>query len=154
MAQRRSMLPYRVSLAGSLLAARESVMAAMRPFLRDAGVTEQQWRVLRVLSDEGPLDSKTLADHAILHAPSVSRIIKDLADRGLILRLVDDHDKRRSILSLTGRGRDLVVVTSRHTLDVLDRYIGGFGAERLATLISELQAFARTISVPTCSQDG
>lgn len=150
---RRRMLPYRISLAGSLLAAREAVMAPIRPYLRDAGVTEQQWRVLRVLSDEGPLDFKTLADRALLHAPSVTRIIKELADRGLILRMVDEDDKRRSILSLTRLGRDLVVVTAQHTLDVLDTFGERFGRDRLATLRSELRAFAEAIGVEVTGED-
>lgn len=144
---KRRMLPYRISLAGSLLAAREAVMAPIRPYLREAGVTEQQWRVLRVLSDEGPLDFKTLADHALLHAPSVSRIIKEMVDRGLILRTIDDEDKRRSILSLTRSGRDLVQVTSQRTIEVIDTFSERFGADRLVALRQELQAFAEIIGV-------
>ncbi len=61
-------------------------MAPIRPMLNEAGVTEQQWRVLRVLDGAGPMDLKTLADSALLFGPSLSRIIKDLADRGLVLR--------------------------------------------------------------------
>lgn len=136
----RRMLPYRVSLAGLLLAARESVMAPIRPYLRDAGVTEQQWRVLRVLADEGPLDLSTLAEHALLHAPSVTRIIKEVADRGLIIRTIDKADKRRSILQLTKSGEDLVRLTSQLTLKVLDGYSSRFGTQRLAALREELHA--------------
>lgn len=150
---RQQMLPYRISLAGSLLAAREAVMAPIRPHLRDAGVTEQQWRVLRVLSDEGPLDFKTLADHALLHAPSVTRIIKEMVDRGLILRMIDDADKRRSILSLTRSGRDLVLVTARHTLNILDSFAERFGVDRLAALRAELQAFADLIGFDLSEDD-
>lgn len=150
---RRHMLPYRISLAGSLLAAREAVMAPIRPHLRDAGVTEQQWRVLRVLSDEGPLDFKTLADRALLHAPSVTRIIKEMVDRGLILRIIDDADKRRSILSLTRSGRDLVLVTAQHTMDVLDSFAARFGVDRLTALRTELQAFADLIGFEVSGED-
>ena len=145
MVQRR-MLPYRVSLAGLLLAARESVMAPIRPYLRDAGVTEQQWRVLRVLADEGPLDLSTLAEHALLHAPSVTRIIKEVADRGLIIRTIDKADKRRSILQLTKSGEDLVFLTSQLTLKVLDSYSARFGAERLGALRQELHALIDMIA--------
>jgi len=134
--------PYRDSLAGSLLGARETVMAPIRPFLRDAGVTEQQWRVLRVLSDHGPLDLKTVASKALLHPPSVSRIIRELMDRQLIMRTVDDEDKRRSILSLTKTGLDLVQETSKHTVEILKNFADRFGDDRLAFLIAELQAFS------------
>jgi homoprotocatechuate degradation regulator HpaR len=137
---------YRQSLAGALLTAREAVMAPLRPHLRDAGVTEQQWRVLRVL-DEGDADPTALAEAALLFAPSVTRILKDLVDRDLIVRHADPEDGRRSILSLTPAGRALIRKTSRRTVHVLESYAEHFGAERLAKLQSELLAFARAISV-------
>jgi homoprotocatechuate degradation regulator HpaR len=140
--ERSQLAPYRKSLAGSLLAAREAVMAPIRPHLRKAGVTEQQWRVLRILSDEGPLDSAALSVRALLHAPSVARIIKDLADRALIGREADSTDKRRFILTLTPAGRSLLSATARRTGPVLASFEERFGAERLAALLSELDAFA------------
>ena len=137
------MLPYRQSLAGTLLAAREAVMAPIRPMLNEAGVTEQQWRVLRVLDGAGPMDLKTLAESALLFGPSLSRIIKDLADRGLVLRKNNPKDGRGSIVSAPGR--KLIQGTARHTMQQLDSYALQFGDERLKKLISELQAFTGAI---------
>lgn len=139
------MLPYRQSLAGTLLAAREAVMAPIRPMLNEAGVTEQQWRVLRVLDGAGPMDLKTLAESALLFGPSLSRIIKDLADRGLVLRKNNPKDGRGSIVSVTAPGRKLIQGTARHTMQQLDSYALQFGDERLKKLISELQAFTGAI---------
>jgi len=141
----RKLLPYRQSLAGTLLAAREAVMAPIRPMLNEAGVTEQQWRVLRVLDGAGPMDLKTLADSALLFGPSLSRIIKDLADRGLVLRKNNPKDGRGSIVSVTVTGRVLIQGTARRTLRLLDRYALKFGDERLKKLILELHAFTDTI---------
>ena len=45
-----------------LLLAREAVMERFRPMLRDFGVTEQQWRVLRSLEEVGVMDLGDLAD--------------------------------------------------------------------------------------------
>ena len=47
-----------------LLLAREAVMERFRPMLRDFGVTEQQWRVLRSLEEVGAMDLGDLADPA------------------------------------------------------------------------------------------
>ena len=52
--------------------------------LRDAGVTEQQWRVLRVLIDNTRIDVSALAAAALLRAPSLTRILRELEGRGLI----------------------------------------------------------------------
>ncbi len=141
----RKLLPYRQSLAGTLLAAREAVMAPIRPMLNEAGVTEQQWRVLRVLDGAGPMDLKTLADSALLFGPSLSRIIKDLADRGLVLRKNNPKDGRGSIVSLTPTGRALIQGTARRTVRQLESYALKFGDERLKKLISELHAFTGAI---------
>ena len=141
----RKLLPYRQSLAGTLLAAREAVMAPIRPMLNEAGVTEQQWRVLRVLDGAGPLDLKTLAESALLFGPSLSRIIKDLADRGLVLRKDNPKDGRGSIVSVTAPGRKLIQGTAQRTMQQLDSYALKFGDERLKKLISELQVFTGAI---------
>ncbi|CUS44796.1 Homoprotocatechuate degradative operon repressor [hydrothermal vent metagenome] len=133
--------PYRHSIAGLLLAAREATMAPIRPELRAADVTEQQWRVLRVLSDEGPLDIATLATSAMLHGPSVTRILKELGERDLIARDVDPQDKRRSIIAITDVGRALVSRTAEHTRLLVQGYQEAFGKERLGLLMKELSAF-------------
>lgn len=138
--------PYRQSLAGTLLAAREAVMAPIRPMLREAGVTEQQWRVLRVLNDLGALDPTSLAEAALLHAPSVTRILKDLADRGLIARESDPRDRRRSIVSLTESGAALLRDTAQHTAATLVTYRSTFGGARFEQLLAELRAFTDAIS--------
>lgn len=134
--------PYPVSLAGSLLAAREAVMAPIRPLLRSANVTEQQWRVLRVLADAESLDAKGIADHALLYAPTVTRILKELVERKLIERRIDPGDARRSIVSITDNGRQLVSDTAKRTKVLLKAYTETFGPERLQAFIAEALALA------------
>ncbi len=139
--QIRGLPPYRHSIAGLLLAAREATMVPIRPKLRAADVTEQQWRVLRVLTDEGPLDIAALAANAMLHGPSVTRILKELGERGLIEREVDQQDKRRSIVAITDAGCALVNRTAEQTRVLVEGYRQAFGRERLARLMEELAAF-------------
>ncbi len=141
----RRMLPYRISLAGSLLAAREAVMAPIRPMLRAAGVTEAQWRVLRVLADEDSVDPSRLAEAAILYQPSVTRILKELVERDLVERRSDPADGRRAIILLKPEGRALVERTAAHTLTVIDTISARFGPERVAKLRKELAAFSAAI---------
>ncbi|WP_324089144.1 homoprotocatechuate degradation operon regulator HpaR [Phenylobacterium sp.] len=150
---RKALLPYRASLAGTLLIARESVMAPIRPILRRAGVTEQQWRVLRVLDDEGELDPSTLANRAVLHAPSVTRILKELLDRKLIDRLPDAKDGRRSLIRLTAGGRRLVQETAKETVVILDAFAKRFGESRVAALRNELAALEEALRSVGASTD-
>ena len=52
----------RRSLPIALLRAREAVMSHFRPMLAKYDVTEQQWRVIRVLAEAGTLDASDVAD--------------------------------------------------------------------------------------------
>ena len=89
------------SLPMSLLRAREAVMRQFRPSLRDHGLTEQQWRILRALASVDAIEVTELARVAFLLGPSLSRILRDLEARHLIERKVAKADLRR------GRGVDL-----------------------------------------------
>lgn len=145
MNSKRRLTPYRRSLAGVLLAAREAVMAPIRPVLRDSDVTEQQWRVLRVLQDEGPIDMSKLAESALLLAPSLTRILRELVERGLIIRVPDARDGRRSIVAISPSGIVLVQETAGRTRELLERYAECFGPDRLSALKNELHEFAASI---------
>src|SRR5262245_55114576 len=68
----------RRALPIALLRAREAVMARFRPILAAHDVTEQQWRVIRVLGEESPLDASEVAERACVLAPSLTRIIRAL----------------------------------------------------------------------------
>lgn len=123
-------------------------MAPLRPTLREAGVTEQQWRVLRVLIDTERIDVSALATAALLRPPSLTRILRELQNRGLIDREVDGRDARRAFVTITSAGQALVKDTTETTLAVLDRYAAAFGVDRLRTLIDELALFTATVAGP------
>ncbi|QGP80418.1 MarR family transcriptional regulator [Sphingobium sp. CAP-1] len=140
--RKSGLLPYPQSLAGTLLAAREAVMAPLRVHLRAADVTEQQWRVLRVLGDNGSMDARTIAEQALLYPPSVTRILRELGDRALITRASDPNDARRTVISITAQGRTLVMETAQHTSALLTAYADAFGAQRLDAFRQEAAALA------------
>lgn len=138
--------PYRNSIAGTLFRAREAVMEPLRPILREADVTEPQWRVLRVLASEGELSSSTLSEEALLHAPSVTRILRQLELRKLVVRYVDEADGRRTIIAITPRGRKFVDRVWAAIVEVIDSYSNSFGKKRLQKLMSELDALTISLS--------
>ena len=96
------------SLPIALLRAREAVMGPVRGMLADAGVTEQQWRVLRVLDEDGALDPTTIAERAVLLLPSLTRILQKLEEKELVTRARDESDRRRQIIEVSPAGRALI----------------------------------------------
>ena len=135
-------LPMRAfseSLPMALLRAREAVMCLFRPGLRKHGVTEQQWRILRALAHRGPLEVTELAEATFLLAPSLSRILPDLENRGLVSRRQVDTDLRRSIVSLEPKGLKLIAAHAPYSEEMYAEIAERFGAERIDQLISLLQ---------------
>lgn len=128
-----------------MLGAKESVIAPMRTKLREYQITEPQWRVMRVINDRGTTDATGLAEVGLLHAPSVTRILKELEQRKLVVRELDNNDRRRILVALSPEGREVVKVISRHVLHVMREYSDRFGAERLENLANELRALSAAI---------
>ncbi|TCS59054.1 homoprotocatechuate degradation operon regulator HpaR [Primorskyibacter sedentarius] len=96
------------SLPIALIRAREAVMAPVRSMLAASGLTEQQWRVLRVLDECGPQDTTDVAERASLLLPSLSRILRTMSDKGLITRTQHSTDRRRQTLAITAQGLDVI----------------------------------------------
>ncbi|WP_424134590.1 MarR family transcriptional regulator [Roseomonas chloroacetimidivorans] len=115
-----------------LLRAREAVMAHVRPLLRRHGFTEQQYRVMRTLQNEAPLDNATIAMRATLLPPSVTRILADLQARGLVEDLRDNGRWVRA--QLTPRGRAAVEAAAAEVDEVGAMLTARLGAERMREL--------------------
>jgi len=84
-----------------LLQARELVIARFRPILNAAGVTEQQWRIVRVLLERGPLEPREIVQACCISSPSLAGILARMDDMGLVRRAKVDGDLRRVRVSLT-----------------------------------------------------
>lgn len=141
----RKIPPFEQSLAAIMLGAKEFVIAPMRTKLREYQITEPQWRVMRVINDRGTTDATGLAEVGLLHAPSVTRILKELEQRKLVVRELDSNDRRRILVALSPEGREVVKVISRHVLHVMREYSDRFGPERLDKLANELRALSAAI---------
>ena len=124
-----------------LLKAREAAMARFRPLLKEWGFTEQQWRVIRVLVDAGPIDAGKLASRSLLLAPSLTRILRYLANEGIVRRSVDGGDQRRQIVSLTASGRKRFEEAAPDSEAAYAQIESDFGRERLELLYGLLADF-------------
>ena len=133
-------LPRRTrrSLPMALLRARETVMDEFRPMLDRHGVTEQQWRVVRVLAEAGQLDASEVAVRASILAPSLTRIIRNLEDRKLIRRKKDAADGRRVILEIAPAGAALIRRAMPESAAAYERLDARFGATRINKLLDML----------------
>ncbi|MBR0756928.1 homoprotocatechuate degradation operon regulator HpaR [Bradyrhizobium jicamae] len=134
------------SLPMSLLRAREAVMRQFRPSLRNHGLTEQQWRILRALSSVDEIEVTELARLAFLLGPSLSRILRDLEARQLIERKAAETDLRRAVVSISAKGLKLIEAVAPTSEAIYAAITKRFGARRLAELQEMLTALEGDLS--------
>ncbi len=130
------------SLPMALLRAREAVMERFRPILSSHNITEQQWRVLRVLDETGKMEASQVAVRACILAPSLTRIIKTLEACELIISCKDKKDGRRTILDIDEKGREMIALVSPESGAVyadIEAVLGHDEVARLLDILDELQ---------------
>ncbi len=137
------MRPTARSLPIALLRAREAVMGPIREVLAESGITEQKWRVLRVLDEAGPLDFTRLAAEACLQLPSLTRIARAMEAEGLVARRADPGDGRRAVLAVTEAGRQLIAAHAPASAAVFARIEAAYGRDRTEALLDLLEALRR-----------
>ena len=130
-----------------LLQARESVMAHTRPSLREQGLSDQQWRVLRVLGEHGTVETGRVAREAFILGPSLTGVLARMERDGLVRRERDPEDQRRSVVEATARGLKLVEKLSR-TIEEhygwMEKSIGKQKLAELYELLDEVIELERT----------
>lgn len=127
--------------------ARDAMAARMRTLFEPYQLTDAQWRVLRLLSIVEEVDTSELANRAFLLGPSLSRIVRDLTERGLIRRRVDDEDARRSLHSITAEGMELIRQIMPHFDPIYTQIERAFGND-LPTLNALLMKLTETLTSP------
>jgi len=139
-------LPRHRNLPQLMLQAREALMLQFRPILNENGLTEQQWRVLRALLINGPLEPRQLCEACQISSPSITGVLVRMEEAGLVERERMQDDQRRLLVRVTARSRQLgrrmfpaidaqyarieeVVGVDAlvHVYDVLDALLGALG---------------------------
>lgn len=85
-----------------------------------------QWRILDLLADGVGHPMSEVAAHAMVPAPTLTKIVDRLVDQGLVYRRPDEADRRRVLVLLAERGRALharvapaVAAVERELVDAL-----------------------------------
>jgi homoprotocatechuate degradation regulator HpaR len=124
-----------------LLQARESVMAHTRPSLRGHGLSDQQWRVLRVLGEHGTAETGRVAREAYILGPSLTGVLARMERDGLVRRERDPGDQRRTVVEATPKGLKLVEKLS-HTIEAhyawMEKSLGKQKLSQLYELLDEV----------------
>ena len=130
-----------------LLQAREAVMAHTRPSLRAHGLSDQQWRVLRVLGehahDPAGIETGRVAREAYLLGPSLTGVLSRMERDGLITRGRCPEDARRTVVRASALGLEKVQALSQ-TIEAhyswMEQQLGKAKLGQLYALLDEMIA--------------
>jgi len=90
-----------------LYAALDALMPRFRRIFKEFGLTEQQWRILRVLWDIEEISHTELAALTLISAPSLVGILDRLHGMQLIVRRRSATDRRVTYIATSRQGREL-----------------------------------------------
>jgi DNA-binding MarR family transcriptional regulator len=112
--------------------------------LKPAGVTPEQYHVLRILQDAGSAGTplSTIAERSPAGDPDVTRLLDRLEERGLARRARDAEDRRVVTARITGEGRQLLRKLEGPVSALHVRQLGPLGERGLAELRRLLQKAA------------
>jgi len=141
------------SLPMLLYRALDAVMPRFRRIFNDFGLTEQQWRVLRVLWDDDGIALRELSDRTLIPAPSLVGVVGRLGTQGLVARRRSDADRRVVFVTLTPSGRRLQGEVEPRVRQAYAELRDSMDAAEWRRLLSALEALAGTAAgLPTDSR--
>jgi len=133
-------IAYR-NLPQLFLKARANLMAHFKPIISHFGLTDQQWRILRVLDEQGSLEPRELCDLCQISSPSMAGVLKRMEELDVIERSAVKGDQRRVLIALS-TGGDQLMTEMAPLIDLQYKHIEQtFGIDAVNELVSVLEKF-------------
>ena len=107
----------------------------LQPYRQSLG----QFAILEALLHKGPLTVGQVQEKILSSCGTIPLILRNLEGRGLIHRCQDPQDRRRSILELSGPGRELIEEVYPQNEALLLRELACYSEEEGEVLLSLLK---------------
>jgi DNA-binding MarR family transcriptional regulator len=125
--------------------AERAVNRGLAGALTAEGVSVEQWRILRALSDGRGHTMGDLAEAALMPHPTLTKAVDRLVDNALVYRRQDAQDRRRVAVYLSDRGVTLVRRLDELAAAHHAAVEAAFGAQRTERLMRELSALVASL---------
>ncbi|MFD7455590.1 MULTISPECIES: MarR family winged helix-turn-helix transcriptional regulator [unclassified Streptomyces] len=127
---------------GHLIRRAEQVHTALWAQHVSREITSQQFAVLNALSREPGVDQRTLARVTSLDRSTVNHMLRRLTDQGYVAQVRDEEDRRRTLLSLTDQGADLLESLIAPAEEINEQLLAALPADERDLAISILRRIA------------
>ena len=136
----------RSHLAYLLAEAEQAVNRGLAESLSAEGVTVEQWRILRALSDGYGHSMGDLAAAVLMPHPTLTKAVDRLVESVLVYRRQDEADRRRVAVYLADRGCDLVRRLDEQSVEHQSKIEAAYGVQRTERLMRELGRLVESLS--------
>ena len=126
---------------------RRAARAVTQRYERDlapSGLKATQLPILVALAGGGAIPLTPLAEALGLERTTLTRNLRVLEERGLVMIVADPADARLRLATLTDAGADVLSDALARWRQTQDAVTEAFGAPRLAALVSELSSITAT----------
>jgi MarR family transcriptional regulator, organic hydroperoxide resistance regulator len=109
--------------------------------LRNSGLSETQYNVLRILRGAGEdgLKCSEIGERMVTRDPDITRLLDRLEKQGWIERRRSTTDRRVVTTTITASGLALLIGLDAPIRELLDQMLGRLGPAKLNTLIELLE---------------
>lgn len=116
--------------------------------LRDRGITPTVWRVLAILQEKDGVSVNELAEASLIDRTLLSRILRDMERKRLVVRRTNLKDKRYAEIELTNAGRKLFLDILPFARGRIERALMNLSPGELAQLNKTLCVIINNLSQP------
>ncbi|MGW0425271.1 MarR family winged helix-turn-helix transcriptional regulator [Streptomyces sp. NPDC003015] len=135
-----------LDLARALTLVERSVVLRLGEALKAEGGTLEEWRVLSFLGDGEGRAMTEIAEFALLSAPTLTKVVDRMVSLNLVLRRVDDQDRRRVLVFASERGNEALSRWTAAVEEEQEGIVSALGAEETALLRALLQRASRRLA--------
>ncbi len=108
------------------------------------GICTTEFKILRILQEDGPTPMARLSDATLLSQPAITSFVDKLEERGMVRRERDKMDRRVIWITITSKGRSLF----RRGLKIHSQFVSGLLAglddaelSRFSSIMKKLSSF-------------
>lgn len=126
-------LTYRISMLELLLSRAVGAVYSDR-----FGLNTDQWRVLAAVAVWGPIEANQISRRATVDKAAISRAVRALLNKDLLVRSPHEQDGRRMLLELTSKGRRTFAAVIQRIAMIQGRLFDGSDRREIRTFFRML----------------
>ena len=114
---------------------------------QNVDLTPEQFLLIDLLWNQGPLSQQELADQLQKDKNSVTKLVDAIERKGFVVRQQNPTDRRSNTIILTDLANSLKDDAKNKGISILDKMLAGISDEELCTFLNTLNKLCANMTV-------